>query len=91
MQEWLRHADNKPLFDWMYGQILYEQRVEDMFRNPDGSLNPDLVELEKNQRRLSLEENLIEEAPNEHLDEHDLKMRRLQSEPASELDGEDEG
>ena len=52
-------------------------------------LDPDAAQAEINWRKSSLTEQLIEEAPDEYLSEHDLKMRRQRYEPAADEDDDD--
>ena len=79
MSEWLEHPDNQVMFEEIEDEmILMQSRGE--FNDPSGSLNPDKFEAERNQRKSSLIEELIKEAPDEYLDKWDLQSRQLQNE-----------
>ena len=79
MSEWLEHPDNQVMFEAIEDEmILMQSRGE--FNDPSGSLNPDKFEAERNQRKSSLIEELIKEAPDEYLDKWDLQSRQLQNE-----------
>ena len=79
MSEWLEHPDNQVMFEAIEDEMsLMQSRGE--FNDPSGSLNPDKFEAERNQRKSSLIEELIKEAPDEYLDKWDLQSRQLQNE-----------
>ena len=80
MSEWLEHPDAQVMFEEIEDQMtLMQSRGE--FNNPGGkSLNPEAFEAERNQRKSSLIEQLIQDAPDEYLSEWDLQSRQLQNE-----------
>ena len=79
MTEWIEHPDNEAAFEMIEDQIsLMQSRGE--FNDPQGNLDPDKFESERNQRKSSLIEELIKEAPDEYLDKWDLQSRQLQNE-----------
>ena len=90
MSEWLEHPDNQVMFEEIEDEmILMKSRGE--FNDPSGSLNPDKFEAERNQRKSSLIEELIKEAPDEYLDKWDLQSRQLQNESDTATNLETEG
>ena len=90
MSEWLEHPDNRVMFEAIEDEmILMQSRGE--FNDPSGSLNPDKFEAERNQRKSSLIEELIKEAPDEYLDKWDLQSRQLQNESDTATNLETEG
>ena len=83
MIEWLEHPDNQAMFEEIEDQMILMKSRGEFNKpkgNPRGNLNPDAFEAERNQRKASLIEQLIQEAPDEYLDEWDLQSRRLQNE-----------
>ena len=90
IQEWLNQPQNKALFDKIT-EDMNQEYAQGKYRRKDepNVIDPDAFEAERNWRKSSLTEQLIEEAPDEYLSEHDLKMRRQRYEPAADEDEED--
>ena len=79
MREWIEHPDNEAMFQGIEDEItLMQSRGE--FNDPSGNLNPDKFESERNQRKLSLTEMLIQDAPEEYLSEWEIENRNSQYE-----------
>lgn len=75
MSQWLDHPCNRVMFDRIEDRM-NQMKSQGKFNDRRGNLDPDKMEAERNQRRLSLTEQLIQEAPDEYLDEWDLQSRR---------------
>ncbi len=80
MIEWIEHPDNQAMFEEIEDQV-YLMKSRGEFNNPGGkSLNPEAFEAERNQRKSSLIEQLIQDAPDEYLSEWDIENRNRQYE-----------
>ncbi len=75
MRQWLDHPRNRVMFEEIWSQLTLG-KSQGKFNDPKGNLEPDKMESERNQRRLSLTEQLIQEAPNEYLREEEIEDRR---------------
>lgn len=82
MDEWLNQPRNQRMFEQIEDDVHLMYR-EGRFNDPQGSLDPDKYEAERNQRKLSLTEQLIQEAPDEYLTDQEIKDRRNLCEPSA--------
>ena len=75
MRQWLDYPRNRVMFEEIWSQLTLG-KSQGKFNDTKGNLEPDKMESERNQRRLSLTEQLIQEAPNEYLREEEIEDRR---------------
>ena len=79
MIECIEHPENQAMFEEIEDQV-YLMKSRGEFNDPQGNFNPDAFEAERNQRKLSLTEQLIQEAPNSYLSPWEIENRNSQNE-----------